>query len=422
VKLIRFEFDGGDARALARQIRALQPQLGEVSEAVTEVIAAVEAEGDAALLRLERELGAVEPEQIAVPPDELRAAPKAVDEAVAQALRIAVANVEQAASLYGSAAIATSSGEAVEVGEVPVEAAGAYVPGGGGAYPTTAVMCCVPAREVGVERIAVASPPGPDGKVNPLVLAACALAGATDVYAIGGAQAVAALALGTESVSPVDLVVGPGNRYVQEAKRQLVGRVGIDGIAGPSELMVIVDEDTRLDWIALDLCAQAEHGDDGLLVACAVEPDVLSGLADRVERLAAERDEIGDAPFALVRVGSTREAAALADALAPEHLQLACGGAEALAASVRFAGCVLVGQLSATAFGDYAVGSNHVLPTGGAGRFSGPLGPSSFLRKTSRVELTRSGAEGLAPTVATLARAEGFPLHAESVEARIEES
>jgi histidinol dehydrogenase len=271
-----------------------------------------------------------------------------------------------------------------------------------------------------VERIAVASPPGPDGRVSPLVLAACELAGATDVYALGGAQAIAALALGTESVPAVDIVVGPGNRYVQEAKRRLVGRVGIDGIAGPSELMVIVDESTDLDWIALDLCAQAEHGDDGLLVACAAEPEVLSRLAERVERLAVERDEIGDAPFALVDIGSMRDAATFADRLAPEHLQIACGGAGELAQSVRFAGCVFVGQLSATAFGDYAVGSNHVLPTGGAGRFSGPLGPSTFLRKTSRVELRRTGAEELAPAVATLARAEGFPVHAESVEARIE--
>jgi histidinol dehydrogenase len=421
VKVTRFEFDGADARGLGLQIRALQPPLGETSMAVGEVIAAVEGEGDAALVRFEREFGGVEPEAIAVPAEELRAAPERIDGAVLHALRIAVANVEEAGSLYGSASIATSTQQAVEVGEVPVQAAGAYVPGGRGAYPSTAVMCCVPARIASVERIAVASPPGPDGKVNPLVLAACELAGATEVYAIGGAQAIAALALGTESVSPVDMVVGPGNRYVQEAKRQLVGRVGIDAIAGPSELMVIVDQSTDLDWIALDLCAQAEHGDDGLLVACAVEPEVLSGLSERVERLAEER-EIGDAPFTLVETGSTKEAAVLADALAPEHLQIACSGADALAESVRFPGCVLVGQLSATAFGDYAVGSNHVLPTGGAGRFSGPLGPSTFLRKTSRVELTRMGAKELAPTVATLARAEGFPVHAESVEARIERS
>jgi histidinol dehydrogenase len=420
VKVSRFGFDGRDAPGMAREIRALQPPLGEVSEAVREVVAAVEAEGDAALVRFERQFGGVEPERLAVPTDEVRAAVEAVDDALVHALRIAIANVERAASLYGSATIVTGTSEAVDVGEVPVQAAGAYVPGGRGAYPSTAVMCCVPARVAGVERIAVASPPGPDGKVNPVVLAACELAGATEVYALGGAQAIAALALGTESVQPVDMVVGPGNRYVQEAKRQLVGRVGIDGIAGPSELMAIVDESTDLDWIALDLCAQAEHGDDGLLVACAVEPDVLSALADRVERLAAERDQIGDAPFALVTVRSSEEAVVLADALAPEHLQLACQGAAELGDSVRYAGCVLIGQLSATAFGDYAVGSNHVLPTGGAGRFNGPLGPSTFVRKISRVELTRTSTEGLAPTVATLARAEGFPVHAESAEARIQ--
>ncbi|MGH2957218.1 MAG: histidinol dehydrogenase, partial [Solirubrobacterales bacterium] len=281
-----------------------------------------------------------------------------------------------------------------------------------------AVMCCVPARTAGVERIAVSSPPGPDGRVSAEVLAACALGGATEVYAMGGAQAIAALGLGTETVAPVDVVVGPGNRFVQEAKRQLVGRVGIDGIAGPSELMAVIDEGTELRWIALDLCAQAEHADDGLLIACAADGAPLERLEEQVRRVADERQTVEDAPLALVTVPAADAAVELANALAPEHLELACDGAEVLAQLVRYAGCVFLGPGGATAFGDYAAGSNHVLPTGGAGRFQGPLGPDTFRRRITTVDLGTEAARELAPTVATLARAEGFPVHAESAEAR----
>jgi histidinol dehydrogenase len=262
------------------------------------------------------------------------------------------------------------------------------------------------------------SPPGPDGAVNPLVLAAADLIGAEEVFAIGGAHAIAALALGTESIPKVDAVVGPGNRYVQEAKRQLAGRVRIDGIAGPSELMVIADDTVDGRLLALDLCAQAEHGDDGLLVACATEESVLGELERIVTELAAERPTVGDPPLALVMTPTTGAAMELANALAPEHLELACADAEDLAAAARFAGCVFVGREGATAFGDYAAGSNHVLPTGGAGRFQGPLSPSTFRRRLTTVRLTERGVDELAPVVATLAEAEGFPVHGESVTAR----
>ena len=215
-----------------------------------------------------------------VPEAELHRAPEAISDDVAAAIRVAIDNVfREASGNRASPPRREVAGDVrTRVRSIPVAAAGAYAPGGAGAYPSTAVMCCVPAQVAGVERIALASPPGPDGKVNPLVLAAAAMAGATEVYAMGGAQAIAALALGTESVEAGRHGGRPGNRYVQEAKRQLNGRVGIDGIAGPSELMVIADEVSDLDDLALDLCAQAEHGDDGLLVACAADPGVLSGL------------------------------------------------------------------------------------------------------------------------------------------------
>jgi histidinol dehydrogenase len=279
-------------------------------------------------------------------------------------------------------------------------------------------MCCVPAKVAGVDRVAVATPPGPDGAIEASVLAACSISGADEVYAMGGAQAIAALAIGTETVAPVDVVVGPGNRYVQEAKRQLAGRVGIDTLAGPSELMILFDGTADLRWLALDLCAQAEHADDGLLVAVATELDLLEELERVLAELASQRPTVEEAPLALVEAPSLDDAVAFAEALAPEHLQIAVEGAAELAPRFITAGCVFVGADAATAFGDYVAGSNHVLPTGGAGRFSGPLGPRAFRRPISRVTLGDDAAEELTPYLAALARAEGFPVHAESAQAR----
>lgn len=421
MKLTRFGWDGEDPVALAAEMRDLQPKLGEVSDAVTEIISAVERDGDEAVLRFEERFGGVAPSGLRVASDEIQGAARAVPDELAYAIATAVANVHNAAEAEVEAdrdAAVGDDSKTISYSSVPVLSAGAYVPGGAGAYVSTAIMCCVPAQAAGVERIAVASPPGPDGKVNAAILAAATVAGATEIYAMGGAQAIAALALGTESVAKTDLIAGPGNRYVQEAKRQLVGRVGIDTIAGPSELMVIADGTANPERAALDLCAQAEHGDDGLLVACSPDGDLLDRLGQQVESLAAERTSVQDAPLALVTAPGLEEAVELANALAPEHLELACDGADELAGQVSFAGCVFVGSEAGTAFGDYAVGSNHVLPTGGAGRFTGPLSPRTFRRRTATVRLTPAGAKELAPTVATLARAEGFPVHAESAEIR----
>jgi histidinol dehydrogenase len=283
-------------------------------------------------------------------------------------------------------------------------------------------MGCIPAKTAGVQRVVVATPPGGGQQLlGDPILATAAIGGADEIYPLGGAQAIAALAIGTELIQPVDVIAGPGNRYVQEAKRQLAGEVGIDGIAGPSELMVIAGDTAKADWIALDLCAQAEHGSEGLLIAAAVETVILDAIEEAVERVAGEHGIAADAPLALVAVPDTVAAVQLANAIAPEHLELVTEDATLLAEGVRTAGCVFVGPDAATAFGDYAAGSNHVLPTGGAGRFQGPLGPETFRRRISTVELTREAARELAPAVATLARAEGFPLHAESAEARAED-
>jgi histidinol dehydrogenase len=250
------------------------------------------------------------------------------------------------------------------------------------------------------------------------VLAACALAGVEEVYAVGGAQAIAALAFGTGSIPAVDVVVGPGNRYVTEAKRQVSGRVGIDGLAGPSELLVVASGTADPEWIALDLCAQAEHGEDGLLVVVSQDRALLDRVAELTTELAAARPSVKQAPIALVAAPGLELSLSLADAVAPEHLELAYSGADEAAARGRVAACVFVGGRAATAFGDYAAGSNHVLPTGGAARFGGPLGPGAFMRRSSVVSIPSEAAGQLAPHVAALAEAEGFPVHGESATSR----
>jgi histidinol dehydrogenase len=275
-------------------------------------------------------------------------------------------------------------------------------------------MCAIPAQVAGVQRVALASPPGPDGRVHQFVLAAAALCEVEEIYAMGGAQAIFALAHGTETIDPVDVIAGPGNAWVREAKRAVYGTVGIDSLAGPSELMVIAGHDTDPEWAALDLCAQGEHGPESPLVVAAVEEQVLDSIAAAAEAAATSRPSVADAPLALVQVHDTEAAIDLANAYAPEHLELLETDAALLAERVRTAGCVFVGRHGATAFGDYLAGSNHVLPTGGAGRYTGPLGPGAFRRRISNVEIDGSAAGELAPHVDALARAEGFPVHGES--------
>jgi histidinol dehydrogenase len=417
MKTSRFDWDGSDPRAQAHEIRTLQPALEEVTDAVGEIISAVESGGDAAVLEIAKRFGEEPAHGLLVPEEQLFEAGASVD---TNDVETAISNVRAVAEaqLTEDREVQLKQGQTVGLRNVPVNSAGIYAPGGAATYPSTVIMGCVPAKVAGVERIVLATPPNENGEVDDIVLAAAEMSGANAIYAVGGAQAIAALAIGTDTVEPVDVIAGPGNRYVQEAKRQLVGRVGIDGIAGPSELMALVDASVELRWIALDLCAQAEHSDDGLLVACASDNAVLDELEKLIEEIARDRDTVEDAPLALVAVPSAQAAIELANAVAPEHLELACEGADVLARMVLYAGCVFTGPSGATALGDYAAGSNHVLPTGGAGRFQGPLGPGVFRRQVSTVQMTEDAARELAPTVATLARAEGFPVHAESVEVR----
>jgi len=394
----------------AADVRVLAEPPANLEADVRAILDAVREGGDAAVREYTLRFDGAAPGELRVPAEQLEAAPGALGPDVLDALGVAIANVSAVADaqLHDTVGVELPQGQRVEIVEVPVRRAAAYVPGGRAAYPSTVVMCAVSARAAGVEELAVCAPPGPDGAVHPAVLAACSLCGVTEVYAMGGAQAIAALAYGTESVPAVDVVVGPGNSYVQEAKRQLAGAVGIDSVAGPSELVVVASEGADPALAAADLMAQGEHGADSLVAA--LSPD--TGLLDQIE---AQLDGAG---AALVETRDVPAAIALAEELAPEHLQLMGSEAEALADTVRFAGCLFVGRDAGTAFGDYVAGSNHVLPTGGAARFASALGPSTFRRRMSRVSLPPGAATRLAPAGAALARAEGFVKHAESMERR----
>jgi histidinol dehydrogenase len=422
MRIERVDWDGRDAGALAGRVRSLVSPPGEVAEDVAEIVDRVHSDGDAGLRDVSERLGDELPEKLRVDPEQIAAAPALLEPGVRDALRAAAQNIgtvaraELAANRPASAEL--DDGQQVEVRDEPVTAAGVYVPGGRAPYPASALMCAVPARVAGVSRIAVATPPRAGGRPDETVLAACATVGVDEVYAVGGAQAIAALAYGTESIRPVDVVAGPGNRYVTEAKRQVAGQVAIDGIAGPSELVVVADGTVRPDWLALDVCAQAEHGDDGLLAVISPNEVLLDDLAERVDALSREHSSVADAPLALVSAPGLGRALELADEIAPEHLELAFDDADETSARARVAGCVFVGVSSATAFGDYVAGSNHVLPTGGAARFGGPLGPRAFMRRMSIVNVPLSAAWSLAGHVKALADAEGFPVHAESAVAR----
>jgi histidinol dehydrogenase len=390
----------------AAELRALVPAPEDVADDVRAILADVRERGDDAVREYTSRFDGAELNDLRVPPEQIATAADAIEPVVLEALGVAIANVSAVAEaqLREPVAVDLPQGQRVEIVELPVRRAAAYVPGGRAAYPSTVVMCAVSARAAGVEQLAVCAPPGRDGVVHPAILAACALCGVSEVYGMGGAQAIAALAFGTESVPPVDVIVGPGNRYVQEAKRQLAGTIGIDSVAGPSELVIVASAGADPELVAADLRAQAEHGPDSLVVAISPEAELL--------------DAIDVPEAALVDARDVPSALALAEAIAPEHLQLMGDEAEALSGAVRFAGCLFVGPGAGTAFGDYVAGSNHVLPTGGAARFSSALGPSTFRRRMSRVSLPPGAAARLAPAGTALARAEGFPKHAESMERR----
>jgi histidinol dehydrogenase len=417
----RRRWDGADPAPLAASLRNEVPSPGAIAASVGAIVERVRAEGDAAVLELGARFEGVMARTLRVPAEAAAEALASVDRELVSALEVAAENIEAVADAQlgsGRTVVEPGQGQRVTIAEIPVGAAGIYVPGGRAPYPSTVLMGAIPARCAGVERVVVATPAGADGVPGAAVLAACAIAGVDEIYAMGGAQAIAALALGTRSVEPVDVIAGPGGPWVQEAKLAVSRWTGIDGYAGPSELVVVADADAPPEWLALDLCAQAEHGSDGLLVGICVGDGVAGRLEAELDRLAGSQPTVGDAAVTLVEAPDLESAVALADALAPEHLEICCAAAGLFAEQIRRAGCVFVGPLGATAFGDYAAGSNHVLPTGGAGRFTGPLGPGTFRRRISVVEMDTASAVELGPIVDRIAKSEGFDVHGASARAR----
>ncbi len=403
--------------ATAADIRSLSPP--PPTNTVAEILAGVKSRGDAAVLEYEHRFGGA-PAPVAgatverVNAEWMRAALEGLDPELRAALELSIGNVRAVAEtqMERDIEISLPQGQSVEYRNLPVARAGAYIPGGRGSYPSTAVMCLVTARVAGVESICAVSPPREDGSVDRAVAAVCALLGVDELYAIGGAQAVAALAYGTRSIKPVDVIVGPGNSWVQEAKRQLVGRVGIDGVAGPSELVVVADFGCDSNAVALDLLAQGEHGPDSLVVLISPDPEVLDEVIATAGAIQAE--------MAVVLAHDLEFAVRLADEIAPEHMQIVAdeNRARELAERVTRAGALFVGQNSATAFGDYVAGSNHVLPTGGAARFTSALSVSTFRRRMARIFVPDEAVTPLARAGAAIARVEGFPMHGRSMETR----
>ncbi|HTA96284.1 MAG TPA: histidinol dehydrogenase [Solirubrobacteraceae bacterium] len=414
-------------RLAVANLRRMIAGVDGIEQTVAAIVARVQAEGDRAVLQCTREFdtNGAEPLVLRVPGEELDRALEQMPLDVVAGLQVAIANVARVADASIGAdniAVDLAQGHTVTLRELPVGAAAVYAPGGRAAYPSTVVMGVVTARAAGVLDVAVCTPPGPDGQAHPSILAACRLCGVERVYRMGGAQAIAALAFGTESVEQVDVVVGPGNQYVQEAKRRLSHIVGIDGYAGPSDLMAVFGADADPRLIALDLLAQAEHGAGSLVAGVSSSRAALDAVAGEIEREAVSWSQLQPDACVLIETATPAAGVELANEFAPEHLQLMGAAEQALAHRVRTAGCLFLGRNGATAFGDYTAGSNHVLPTGGAARFASMLSPRHFRRRMSVVEIGDEAAAKLAHAGAPIANAEGFPLHAKSMLARVGEN
>ncbi len=401
-----------------------------VSQVVSEILAAIAVRGDDALCHYTEKLDgfAVVPGALRVSAPEIRHALDSIDRETRHALELAARRIEAYHKRQLPRDDRYTDEMDVELGGrwSPIEAVGIYVPGGKASYPSSVLMSAVPARVAGVDRV-VMCVPAPEGELNPLVLAAAHVAGVHEIYRVGGAQAIAAMAYGTGAIKAVDKIVGPGNAFVAEAKRQVFGRVGIDLIAGPSEILVIADGNNDPAWTAIDLLAQAEHDEiaqsilitDDLGFADAVEAAVNVHLATLSSAAIAAKSwqDFG----AIIVVGNLlQEAPALVDRLAPEHLMIATDNADKIFDEVRHAGAVFLGSRTPEAIGDYVAGSNHVLPTGRSARFSSGLTVFEFLKRTSIVRVGEKGLREIGPTAQLLAEAEGLPAHARSVIIRLE--
>ena len=417
----------GDRRALTDLLPRPVDEQDRSSDAVAAIIAEVRTGGDDALRACTTRFDHVDIDELRVPPDEIRAALARIPPALQEALdvahdRILAYHAHEAGDPPDDF---TSGGITVRHLVRPVDRAGCYAPGGRARYPSTVLMCAVPAHVAGVEEIVLCVPPGPDGRVDDATLAAAAVAGVTEVYRVGGAQAIAAMAYGTGSIAPVDVIVGPGNRYVAEAKRQVSGVVGVaSAFAGPSEVVVIAGPDTPPEYAAIDLVVQAEHGPDGLAWLVTWSEDVADAVDAAVGRIVAASPRRADLEATLgaggwsVLVDGPKQAAAVSNVVAPEHLELLTKHADSILGNIRSAGAVFCGTNAPASIGDYLAGPNHVLPTNRTARFASAMRVDDFRKHIHAVRMDDEAVRTLGPHVVTLAETEGLPAHAESVRLR----
>jgi len=421
--------DPGFEAAFAAFLTTKREDAPDVDATVAAIIADVRARGDAAVIELTQRF-----DRLTLTPATLRLSQSEIDAACAQVAPADRAALELAADrirAYHALQVPPDQSWTDAVGATlgwrwtPVAAAGLYVPGGTAAYPSSVLMNAVPAKVAGVGRLAV-TVPMPDGVVNPLVVLACVIAGVDEIWRIGGAQAVAALAYGTATIAPVDKITGPGNAWVAAAKRRVFGRVGIDMIAGPSEIVVIADRDNDPDWIALDLLSQAEHDPSAQAILITDDAGFGGRVADAVTRHLATlpRADIAAASWrdfgAIITVRDLEQAATLSDRIAPEHLELLVADPQALSDRIRHAGALFLGPFTPEAIGDYIGGPNHVLPTARSARFSSGLSVLDFLKRTTLARMTPAALSALGPAAVRLATAEGLQAHGMSVQARLD--
>ncbi len=425
--LNRLDLRGRTGDSLVADLPRPDPAGEGPTDAVRSIIAQVRAGGDAAIRELTEKFDGVDIADSRVSRQELEAALGAISAELADALREAAAAVREfhVAQLRDDHTV-VRGGITVTGRSVPVDRAGCYVPGGRGAYPSSVLMTVIPAQVAGVPEIVLCVPPDREtGKIAPSTLAAAAIAGADEVRAIGGAQAIAAMAYGTETLRPVDVIAGPGNAYVAIAKREVAGRVGVPmAFAGPSEIVVVADNTAPTDFIAIDLMVQAEHGPDGLAWFVTWDEAVAEAVDESLTRLVAQasRQKEIEATFAsggfCALVDSPEAAIAVVNHIAAEHVEVMTADAAAMAAGIRHAGAVFLGPLAPASIGDYFAGPSHVLPTFGTARFGSALTIDDFTKQVHVIDVNRAGFDAAAPVVAAIADAEGLATHAESVRLR----
>ncbi|MBM5808619.1 MAG: histidinol dehydrogenase [Cyanobacteria bacterium M_surface_7_m2_040] len=415
------------ARLEAIAARTSGAQMAEAAHRVEAILEQVAQGGDQALLELSERFDGIRPDPLRIPRDRLAAAWHACEPGLRQALELAhqrILDFHQR-QLPADLRVQGPHGELLGRRWRAVESAGLYVPGGRAAYPSTVLMNAVPARVAGVKRLVMVTPPGPQGEPNPTVMAAAHLAGIEELYRVGGAQAIAALAYGTESIPQVDVISGPGNLYVTLAKKAVYGRVAIDSLAGPSEVLVIADGSARADLVAADLLAQAEHDPLAAAILLTTSAELAAAVPQEIERQLSGHPRATITREAISTWGlivvcrDLHEAAALSDRFAPEHLELLVEDPEPLAERIQHAGAIFMGPHTPEAVGDYLAGPNHTLPTSGTARFAGALSVETFLRHTSLIRFNREALEATGPAVVTLAESEGLHSHAESVRRRL---